>query len=283
MSTTFVSTQTDRTLDEAVMTDADFERIVARIHREAGIVLKRHKKQMVRSRVSRRLSARNMGDFARYLDLLDDPKESEELTAFVNALTTNLTSFFREAHHFNHLADSVFPRLINQQNPIRIWSAGCSSGEEAVSIVLVAQSLLRDRGPFDFKVLATDIDTSILARASTGRYPRDRAKETLDRFQSGFTKVSEEGMLQVAPGVLSSIRYLPLNLLGPWPMQRPFDAIFCRNVLIYFDSSTKKTLVDRFVAQLRVGGMLYLGHSEALLANHPNLRAEAHTAYRKTQ
>lgn len=266
---------------DLIMTDADFDAIVTRVRNEAGIVLKPQKRQMVHSRLSRRLRARSINSFVEYLALLDVPTETDERVAFVNAVTTNLTSFFREQHHFEHLESKVFPDLLESGKPIRIWSAACSSGEEPVSIALTVRKLLGPRRDIDLKILATDIDTNILGRARKGVFAKDRVGSAKSAYPDGFLTGADGSSLRCSSDIMSLITFLQLNLLGSWPMQRPFDVIFCRNVLIYFDHETKAMLVDRFVSQLHIGGVLYLGHSEALLATHPNLRAEAHTAYRR--
>ncbi|MEL7214314.1 MAG: protein-glutamate O-methyltransferase CheR [Pseudomonadota bacterium] len=259
------------------MKDAQFQFFADYVYQSAGIVLKNHKKQMLQSRLSRRLQRLGLSDFDQYIEHLEtSPSEHQCL---VNAVTTNLTYFFREAHHFEHFKTVVLPDLSDQRRPIRIWSAGCSSGEEPISIAI---SILETPGlsQSHTKILATDIDTKILETCRTGTYARDKAKDlspqTMDRFFE-----SKGGQFQAKGAILDRIFYLPLNLQGKWPHQYKSDVIFCRNVLIYFDKATKDRLINRFVDQLRPGGILYLGHSEALLTPHEHLKAEGHTIYRK--
>ena len=232
---------------------------------------------MLQSRLSRRLQHLGLSDFDHYIEYLEtSPSEHQCL---VNAVTTNLTYFFREAHHFEHLKTVVLPELSGQRQPIRIWSAGCSSGEEPISIAI---SILETPGLLQShtKILATDIDTRILEACRTGTYARNKAKDlspqTIERF---FENRGAE--LRAKSIILDRIFYLPLNLMNKWPHRFKSDVIFCRNVLIYFNKETKDHLIDRFIEQLQPGGILYLGHSEALLTPHKHLRSEGHTIYRK--
>lgn len=260
-----------------LLSDRDFSRIARRIEELAGIVLEPHKCQMIRTRLDRRLretGLRRMGD---YLDLIDDPANRVELQAFVDSLTTNQTSMFREPHHLAHLEGSL--RTWRTGAPLRIWSAGCASGEEAYSIAL---AILTARGgiPPGTRILATDIDSQMIAAARTGAVEAARCAGMEPRH---------ENLLRPAPGgrrvlprpALQAISFRQLNLLEPWPMRGQFDAIFCRNVMIYFSAATKARLLERLTAQLVPGGYLYLGHAEALLGRHPGLRGCGGTIYRR--
>ncbi|MEL6582394.1 MAG: protein-glutamate O-methyltransferase CheR [Pseudomonadota bacterium] len=267
--------------DDIEMTKADFANVARRVRISTGIVLKPHKEQMVRARLSRRLKARSIRTVSAYLSLLERSDESTENTAFINAITTNLTSFFRERHHFDHLKTALLPNAPGGDR-IRIWSAGCSTGEEPVSISITLDQAKQNAHVSQARILATDIDTAVLSRAKTGVYHGSGALDAANADQSAFRRGPNEGSVEVRAEILRRIAYLPLNLLGRWPMQKRFDAIFCRNVLIYFDAETKAALIDRFVAQLHPGGVLYLGHSEALLSQHPQLSAEGQTTYRKS-
>ncbi|WP_112321095.1 CheR family methyltransferase [Oceanibium sediminis] len=262
------------------MTARDFERVAARIHRMAGIVLEPHKKQMIYSRLSRRLRARGMTKFQTYLDLLDDGSDPEELQAFVNTLTTNLTSLFREAHHFGHLESHVLAELKGRANPrLRIWSAGCSSGEEPYSVAL---SILETLGqiPGDVMILATDLDTRILETGRAGLYRADKVANSPKRYARHLI-TRDAQTVAMPPAARKAISFRRLNLLEPWPMNGLFKVIFCRNVLIYFDSATKASLVNRLAERLEPGGFLYLGHSESLLGQHPLLDSCGDTIYRR--
>lgn len=270
----------DLATDEIEMTSADFAKVAERVRRSTGIVLKAHKQQMVRARLARRLKARGMRSVRAYLALLEDASEAAEHTAFINAITTNLTSFYREAHHFEHLEKDLLPNPPGGSR-LRIWSAGCSTGEEPVSIAITLANAPASHRPPNCKILATDIDTAVLARAKSGVYRGAQAVAAAKSHPSAFKAQPQGDTVQVHRDVLGLISYLPLNLLQRWPMQGLFDAIFCRNVLIYFDAETKATLIERFIAQLHPGGVLYLGHSEALLSQHPMLFSEGQTTYRK--
>lgn len=246
---------------EFVFTDGDFDRIRGLIHAHAGIALNPGKRDMVYSRLARRLRALGIGAFGAYLEQLQP--ESEEWQHFVNALTTNLTSFFREAHHFPVLAERV--TAARRRGPVSLWSSACSSGEEAYSMAMTAIDALGSFTP-PVRILATDLDTQVLERAARGVYPLERvaALSEVDVrrfFQRG--KGAQAGFVRVRPEVRDLVTFRPLNLLGPrWPIRGPFAAIFCRNVLIYFDKPTQYRLLSRFHPLLHPEGLLFLGHSE---------------------
>lgn len=269
---------------EFEMSDAEFRRIAERVFETAGIVLKDHKRQMVYTRLARRLRALGLTSFAAYLELLESPAGTRELQDFTNAVTTNLTSFFRESHHFDHLSDAVIaPRLAEGRRRLRIWSAGCSTGEEPYSVAL---ALLGKGGPaardgVDLRILATDLDTNVLAQAQAGLYRADRAEDVPAALRPGALIRRPTGQVEIAAAFRAPVAFRRLNLLHDWPFRGPFDAIFCRNVLIYFDAETKARLVRRFAEHLDLGGALYLGHSESLLGEHPLLRSEGRTIYRR--
>ena len=203
-----------------------------------------------------------------------------ELGEFINAVTTNLTSFFRENHHFEHLrSEMLTPMAAERQGRIRIWCSASSSGEEPYSIAMSVLETGAHRNA-DLKILATDLDTNILAKAQAGRYGADRVKPISEAFQKKyFTPSGAE--FAVKPELKQLLTFRQLNLLHDWPMSGPFDVIFCRNVLIYFETDVKKAIVDRMTKLLRPGGALYLGHSEALLGDHPALKSEGKTIYRR--
>ena len=266
---------------EFVMTDADFEFVRDTVYKTCGIVLGEHKKQMVYSRLARRIRALGLSSHREYINYLESHKE-KEFSEFINALTTNLTSFFREQHHFDFLKSTVIPELcqIHQRDRrIRFWSAGCSSGEEPYSIMMTMMSNMSLTN-WDFKLLATDLDSNVLSRAAGGVYGEHHLEgvQTLikDRY---FDRIDAEDY-QVKPELKQFISFKRLNLLQPkWPMKGPFDVIFCRNVLIYFDQETKDTLFKRYADMLRPGGYLFIGHSESVGKGHPYLRPLGKTMY----
>ncbi len=254
---------------------------------KAGITLADHKRNMVYRRLTRRVASLGFADFDDYCALLSGPEGEGEMQHMINALTTNKTDFFRENHHFDHLAATAIPAMMNsgaaQAKRLRIWSAGCSSGQEPYSIAMTLLRAVPDLDRFDARILATDIDTEILARAERGIY----AAHELAAIPHGLRNV----FFQAAPGhpnqfrALAALRGLvafrPLNLHNAWPMKGPFDAVFCRNVVIYFDKTAQTRLFDRFANILVPGGFLYIGHSESLFRVTERFRAIGQSIYRK--
>lgn len=242
-----------------LLTERDFDKIRALIHRRAGISLGAHKREMVYSRLARRLRTLHLSDFASYLAMLEADANSAEWEFFTNALTTNLTSFFREAHHFPLLAEHA--KRIGR--PYSVWCAAASTGEEPYSIAITLAEALGDRAS---TVLATDIDTQVLAKARAGIYSAEQvARLSQERLKRFFLKGSgaHAGMVKVKPDLASTISFEPLNLLAPdWGIRERFDAIFCRNVMIYFDKPTQGRILERFVPLLKPHGLLFAGHSE---------------------
>ena len=238
----------------------------AALHEQAGIVLPKGKATLVYSRIAPLVRQSNCGTFADYLKLLGgNPVETKRV---IDALTTNHTFFYREAHHFEHLAQTARPDLVaklESGEPVRIWSAGCSSGEETWSLIVtllgedkVAGKRMIKR---DLRVLASDLAAHVLHKAEGGVYGAAEAREVPKVLRQNW--LNESGQeISVGADARSIVRFRELNLLGEWPMQQRFDVIFCRNVMIYFDLPTKERLVARFAAQLQPGGYLYIGHSE---------------------
>jgi len=260
----------------------DFARIVARVHATTGIVLKEHKEVMVRSRISRRLRDLGYSDFSSYLDYLEGPEGNTETINFCNAITTNLTSFFREGHHFEHLKNELENSSNIDKNRLRIWSAGCSTGEEPYSIAMTMLSVQRASMIEDKKILATDLDTNVLKKGQAACYEISKLKSIPAHFQNEFIHNKGPDEFKIAPRASRLISFNRLNLLGNWPFKGPFDFIFCRNVLIYFDAETKAALIDKYANMLKVGGVLYLGHSETILEEHSILKGEGKTTYRRS-
>ncbi|SFM30947.1 MCP methyltransferase, CheR-type [Ectothiorhodospira mobilis] len=250
---------------EFAFSDADFQRIRRLIYEHAGISLHTGKRDMVYSRVARRLRVTGLDSFAQYLDRLE--VQSEEWQHFVNALTTNLTSFFREAHHFPILQEHAQETHRRERRGLRIWSAGCSTGEEPYSIAITLMEAFGDRQP-PVRILATDLDTQVVRHAEEGIYPAERVARMPEAQVKRYFlrgKGGMKGLVRVKPQVRELVTFKPFNLLGSeWPLKEPFDAIFCRNVLIYFDKPTQYRLLARFHPQLRPDGLLFVGHSESL-------------------
>jgi chemotaxis protein methyltransferase CheR len=247
----------------------DFEALRALIKKITGITLADSKEELVYGRVSRRLRSLGLQTFGEYRQRLEFG-DQEELTEFCNAMTTNLTAFFRESHHFNYLRDHLLlPRLADPQasRRIRIWSAACSSGEEAYSLAMTVCESIPDWRRWDIKILATDIDSRVLARAKQGVYAKDRVKGLQPQRLARFFRAQHEGgqeVYEVVPDLATLITFKQLNLMHELPMSGPFDAIVCRNVIIYFDKDTQKSLFERIAPLQRPDDLLFLGHSESL-------------------
>lgn len=251
---------------EFPFSDKNFDDIRNFVFKNAGISLSEAKRELVYSRLARRLRQLDLTDFNIYCKLLED-ENGGEFVHCINAITTNLTFFFREPHHFDYLADHVIPEIIEKSsaNKIRIWSAGCSTGEEPYTLAMV----LKENTPAesDIKILATDLDSNVVAHAVAGIYTDDRVKGlTPNRLQRWFKKGKGErqGLVKVSKELQAIIRFRQLNLMHAWPMKGPFDIIFCRNVVIYFSKDTQKVLFDRYADILAPNGYLFIGHSESL-------------------
>ncbi|MCK2185125.1 protein-glutamate O-methyltransferase CheR [Halomonas getboli] len=267
--------QFERDLD---LTDADFGRIRQLIYQRAGIVLAEHKREMVYSRLAKRLRHHGLTRFSDYLARLEQHPDAREWEAFTNALTTNLTAFFREAHHFPLLAEHVRER----RGPVRVWSAAASTGEEPYSIAMTLTEALGSRAG-DAEVVATDIDTEALEKARAGVYSLEQIHK-LDEarikrfFQRG--RGAHEGLARVRPELKTMVDFRSLNLLAPsWALQGPFDAIFCRNVMIYFDKQTQARILERFAPLLKPDGLLFAGHSENFSYTTQAFRLRGQTVY----
>lgn len=244
-----------------VLSEANFQRICQLIYQRAGIVLAPHKREMVYNRLMRRLRLLGMHDFSHYLALLQSQPASGEWQEFINALTTNLTSFFREAHHFPILAEHAAAR----QGSYSAWSCAASTGEEPYSIALTLAETL-GMAPGKFHVYATDIDTQVLGKAQQGIY-RQEALDMLspEKLQRYFLKgkSTRQGQVCIRPELAGMVRFEQLNLLSPdWKLPEKFDAIFCRNIMIYFDKETQARILRQMERALKPGGLLFAGHSE---------------------
>jgi len=257
----------------------DFERVRKLIYQHAGISLSPIKQDMVYSRLARRLRATGKKSFVEYLDFLERGN-SEEWEPFVNSLTTNLTSFFREPHHFPVFAEHL--RKIGTQRPIRIWCCASSTGEEPYSIAMTVLEAFGSNAS-QVSILASDLDTNVLASAQQGLYPMDRVeKMEPERLRKFFLKGTgaQEGMVSVRPELRRMIEFQRINLLAPnWSVRSPLDVIFCRNVMIYFDKPTQYKILSRFVPLLQNDGLLFAGHSESFLHAGDIFRSLGKTVY----
>jgi chemotaxis protein methyltransferase CheR len=271
---------------EFYYTERDFNTVKKLVSEQTGIHLTDAKKDLVYGRLSKRIRKLGLSSFQDYIEYVKQDHE-QELVNFINAITTNLTSFFRENHHFGYLGNVVLPRILEkneQSRKIRIWSAGCSTGEEPYSIAMTILESIGHIPNWDIKILATDLDTNVIKKASAGIYSEERItgidNKRIKRWflkgkgdKSGFVKVSRE--------LQDIITFRPLNLMNSWPMQGPFDAIFCRNVVIYFDKPTQKILFDRYANILADNGTLFIGHSETLFKVSTRFKAIGNTIYQK--
>ncbi len=270
------------------LTTEQFNTISSMVKSLCGINLHDGKKELVRARLNKRLRHLKLRGFDQYLDYLQGEFGQDELVAMLDALSTNLTSFFREPSHFEHLSERIIPSLIARKSTdktIRIWSAGCSSGEEPYSIAIaICEAMSRVSG-WDVRILATDISTAVLATAKAGIYDDTRFDTVPSSLRSRYF-VHQGGRdsrhYQISPVARNLITFGRLNLMESWPMKGPFDVIFCRNVMIYFDKQTQGMVVQRFEQILRTGGVLFLGHSESLTGINHNFKYVQPTVYQKS-
>ena len=265
------------------MTQANFDVIRKIAYEVTGINLSDHKKNMIYGRLARRIRQRGLSSFDDYCRLIELP-DNDEMTDFINAITTNLTSFFRENHHFEFLRETAFPELVRKNaasKRVRIWSAGCSTGEEPYSISICAKEKL-PTSQWDIKILATDLDTNVVAHGKRGVYAIDRVESLEADLRKRWFLVSESGReVRVKSALQELITFKPLNLLGKWPMGGKFDIIFCRNVVIYFDKPTQGVLFNRYADILAPGGYLIIGHSESLNTVTDRFKPLGKTIYQK--
>ncbi len=267
---------------EYTQKDFDFLRRLSNTH--SGIIAENDKFDMFYSRLVRRIRALKLGSFKEYCDYLVENKDTE-FTLFINAITTNLTSFFREKHHFEYLKDVVIPELLinnKETKTVKVWSAGCSTGEEPYSIGMI----LLENLPRNWKVsiLGTDLDTEVLIKAKEGVYHEDLVSELSDKtlkrwFKKGAGNNADK--VKIKAELRDIMHFKMLNLMEPWPIKNNFDFIFCRNVIIYFDKDTKENLVNQYSQFLEVGSHLFIGHSESLHMIKTDFNLIGKTIYRK--
>ena len=268
---------------EFSLSGREFARIKARIYKVAGISLSDAKRTLVISRLSKILRALHLPSFDAYVDYLEGAGTVQDSQDFINALTTNLTRFYREDHHFEHLRAYVGQLLAEKPRGtrLRIWSAGCSTGQEAYTIGMDLLAAHAELARWDFRILATDIDTAVIHKAARGVYPASEVAGLPPERARPFER-RPDGTVRIPAPVRERIAFKPFNLMEPvWPMRGPFDAIFCRNVVIYFDQPTKQRLFRRYAQLLPVGGHLFLGHSESLHGVNDDFELIGRTVYRK--
>lgn len=250
---------------------ATFRRIATLVKAEAGLLLPDNKISLVRSRLTRRLRSLELASFEDYCTHIESEAGRSEHGDLINALTTNVTSFFREQHHFDDLAENVLPALIERGRKgerIRLWSAGCSIGAEPYSLAMLLLKHWPDAASFDVRILATDIDATALEKARAGSYDAEMVeKEVPSDFRRFFVRAGTDN-LRVADSVKGLVTVKQLNFAKPWPVRGPFQVVFCRNVVIYFDQSLTDAIYDNFARIIEPGARLYLGHSERMSGQH---------------
>lgn len=269
------------------LSDREFQLFQEIIYRETGIHMSDKKRKLVVARLSKRLRALSLSTFTEYYNYLEkSPQADGEIVNLINRVTTNKTDFFRERHHFDFLLRELYPGMIEESRitgtrRLRIWSAGCSSGEEPYTLAMVALEAFKDQRGWDTKILATDLDTEMLQKAVAGVYPTQSVSTVpKDYLHKYFIRKGEN--YEANNALKSMIAFRRLNLMNEtFPMKFPFDIIFCRNVIIYFDTKTKEELLNKFYGHLKPRGYMFIGHSESLMHMKDKFRYLKHTIYQK--
>ncbi len=287
------SCQSILSMDAVILPDSEFRKFRELIYSLTGIAMSEEKHSLVQSRLQRRLRYHGLTSFGDYYAMVGGAgADGDEIGEFINCVTTNTTSFFREPHHFDFVAKKVIPELADRvrrgeaKPKLRIWHAGCSSGEEPYTLSITLNKALSGRGEWDVRQLCSDIDTDVLARAESGIYPEDRVKGIpTDVLRGSFLrgKGEQDSLYRVKAHLREPLTFRQINLLDDhWPLQAgtKFDMIWCRNVVIYFDKPTQKKLFARYQERLKPGGYLFIGHSESLLGVSDAFESLGQTIYR---
>ncbi|WP_143826241.1 CheR family methyltransferase [Scatolibacter rhodanostii] len=253
------------------MTDREFEEIFSFVYKKYGIDL-RKKRHLIEGRLSYTLKARGMNTFSEYMKVLFDSNSSEEMQAFLNKITTNHSYFGRENEHFDFLMHEALPQLTKtRKQDLRIWSAGCSAGQEAYNIAMVMDQFFGpQKNRWDTTVLATDISSKVLSQAKQGIYPEEHIKNMPAQWKKEYFQLLPGGTYQVVEKIRKEVVYRIFNLMDTFQYKKPFDIIFCRNVMIYFDAETTRRLIEKFYEATAEGGYLFIGHSESLAKGSPS-------------
>ncbi len=275
--------------NEIVLKDKEFRRIGTLVYKYCGITLNEGKKELVRARLAKRLRHLGLSSFDSYIDFATKDTNGAEFISLIDSISTNLTSFYREKQHFDYLTSVCLPALEKRKTQlgkkrIRIWSAGCSSGEEPYTIALTLLDYFKDKSGWDIKILATDISTKVLESAQKGMYTADRVAPVPTDLKNRYLtkqKLGPDMYYQVKPQVKNMIFFARLNLMEQWPVKGPLDVIFCRNVMIYFDKPTQEKLVGRYWQLIEDGGLLFTGHSESLTGIEHKFKFVQPTVYEK--
>jgi len=277
-------------IEADILSEADFQRVSDMVYRYCGINLHDGKQQLVQARIAKRMRVGGFHSLSDYLDHVISDASGHEFALLIDAMSTNLTSFYREPDHFQYLAETALPQLM-QQAPnqhggrMRLWSAGCATGEEPYTLAMTVLDAIGDASRWDIKILATDISTHVLGIARTGFYGKERLEALPGGYRQRFFRpcvVDGDKGFVVAPELRQMIRFNHLNLMEDWPFTGPFEFIFCRNVMIYFDKPTQQRLVNRFWDILTPGGVLFTGHSESLTGIEHKFQYVRPTIYGKS-
>lgn len=270
------------TLNTVGLNQKQFKNISQIVYQYSGINLKKGKETLVRARLMKRVRALNLDNIDSYMNYIESDKGTDELSEMIDVMTTNKTSFFREAAHFNFLCEEVLPKI--KDSKLRFWSAACSSGEEPFSLAITLRENISNVDPKECLILATDISQKMLQKAWQGVYSRDTISGLSDGLVRKYFNKTTDGhneLFQIKTNVRKLIRFGWLNLMESWPMTGPFNVIFCRNAMIYFDRPTQETLVNRFWELLAPGGYLFVGHSEGLSGVNHKFNYVQPATYRK--
>jgi chemotaxis protein methyltransferase CheR len=269
------------------LSEKEFQRISRMVGELAGINLHDGKRELVKARLGKRLRLLGLSSYTEYMKYVEEDASGVELANMLDALSTNLTYFFRESQHLDYLSKDILPQMIaaagRGPKKLRVWSAGCSSGEEPYSIAVVLMETLPDPSRWDVKILATDISGQVLAKARQGVYEEARFRDMPAAIRGRYFELADSGppkRFRVCDQLRKMVHFARLNLMEPWPMRGPFDIIFCRNVMIYFDKPTQERIIHRFTDILSPGGVLFIGHSESLSGIQHKLRQVYPTVYR---
>jgi chemotaxis protein methyltransferase CheR len=276
-------------LSPITLSDGDYKKVTQIVHELAGIHLNEGKRELVVARLGKRIRQLGLNTVGQYLKYVREERTQDELVTMLDALSTNLTSFWRESQHFDYLVSERLPKIVERAKRhddwrIRIWSAGCSSGEEPYGLAMLLMHNLENFDRYDVKILATDLSTKVLGIARGAVYSAERVKTIPQAIRAKYvtdSKTSYGMQYKVRPEVTRNVSFARLNLMGSWPMKGPMDFIFCRNVMIYFDKPTQARLVSRFHDLLRPGGLLFVGHSESLTGVDHGFRYVKPTIYEK--
>jgi chemotaxis protein methyltransferase CheR len=270
-------------------TDSDYYRLSKLAHKHAGINFMEAKRELVYGRLQKRVRLHKMKSFKQYCDYLEADDSSDEMKHFINAITTNVTSFFRECHHFEFLQNTILPEILHEnknavKHTLRVWSAGCSSGKEPYSIAMVLRESIPDIDSWDARILATDLDSEILSVAKQGVYPVDQLDGVSPERRKRWFKRGQganANTVRVDAAVRDLVHFKQLNLINHWPIKGLFDCVFYRNVAIYFSRESQIQIVDRIANHIKSDGYLIVGHSESLFGVSKRFESIGHTIYRK--